>query len=587
MSRSSVPQLSLVTRRRRSADEPEPADATAAGAGTASPAADPELAMESRLVSKRLFGRFELLIEMGRGGMATLYLARIQGPQQFEKLLAIKRIHDHLSYEVDFVNMFQDEARIAALIHHPNVATLFDMGQIADSYFIAMEYVHGQNLTDILKAATRHRDRFPWPEAVRIVANAAAGLHAAHTLRTPAGEPLHVVHRDVSPQNILISYDGHVKMVDFGIAYAAERLHTTGVGTLKGKVGYMSPEQTNGRQVDHRADIFALGVVLYESVTVSRLFRGQTDAETLLKVRQAEVPSARQRNPDLPAELEHILRKALARQPEDRFESAEDLSDALEELLVKEGQVVGRQRVADMMRGLFYDRQKLKDQQIRIALSTSDAAPLEGMRVEETSSSLLVPRYLLDKHGRTRKRRLLILAALVGAVVLLVVGLLAWPTDPHAALPGFTPSGQLRTPSAPPRRPGWAPASQRNASTVPQPGSTAPPPGSFTSPPGSPPRASWVKFTVVINPRTARARLTLAGRTHFGTTLHLKTRRSQEPTKLRVSAPGYRTTELLWVPSTDALIRVKLRRAWRRTGVRTPRRPGKRSRAGLLELPPD
>jgi len=567
MSRSSLPQLSVVIGGQRNAHEPEPADPT--HAGSAARSHDPDLAMESRMVSKRLFGRFELLIEMGRGGMATLYLARIQGPQQFEKLLAIKRIHEHLSYETDFVNMFQDEACIAALIHHPNVATLFDMGQIDDSYFIAMEYVHGQNLTDILKAATRHRDRFPWPEAVRIVANTAAGLHAAHTLRTTSGDPLHVVHRDVSPQNILISYDGHVKVVDFGIAYAAQRLHTTGAGTLKGKVGYMAPEQTDGRKVDHRADIFALGVVLYEAVTVSRLFRGETDAETLLKVRQAVVPSARQRNPDLPADLEGILRKALARCPEDRYETAEDLSDALEDLLIKEGQVVGRQRVADRMKDLFYDRRKLKDQQIRIALSTSDAAPLEGMRVEETSSSLLLPRYLLKKHGRARRRRRLIGAMGLGAVVLLVAGLVIWPRVWHPLRTGVLSPGQTATPLPSPNQ-GSAQGTGRTASPAPIPGAVAPSP--------------WITFTIVVKPRTAKARLVLGGRTYHGTAVRVTTPRSSEPTKLKVSAPGHRSTELLLVPSADALVRVKLKRFTRRTRARTRRYTAKRTRPPLLDL---
>jgi len=542
--------------------------------------------MESRLVSKRLFGRFELLIEMGRGGMATLFLARIQGPQKFEKLLAIKRIHDHLSYEVDFVNMFQDEARIAALIHHPNVATLFDMGQIDDSYFIAMEYVHGQNLTDILKAATRHPNRFPWPAAARIVANSAAGLHAAHTLRTPTGDPLHVVHRDVSPQNILISYDGHVKVVDFGIAYAAHRLHTTATGTLKGKVGYMSPEQTDGRQVDHRSDVFALGVLLYESVTVSRLFRGQTDAETLLKVRQAVVPDALQRNPDLPGELDTILRKALARRPEDRFDTAEDLSDALEELLIKENQIVGRQRVADLMKDLFYDRRKLKDQQIRIALSTSDAAPLEGMRVEETSSSLLLPRYLIEKYDpirrRRRRQRLAVLVSGLGVAVLMAAVLLLWPGDRQREHKAGTPTAAPRALPAPSHLPGQtsgaslARGSNERGSRIRQ---------RVPAPP-TPLRPSTVTVTVEVTPRAAKAKIVLAGRAYHGTTLRLTTPRSAETTKLRVSAPGYRLTELLLVPSADARIRIRLRRHRRQSFNRRRQRTHKnRRKAALLKLP--
>jgi eukaryotic-like serine/threonine-protein kinase len=565
MSRASLPQLSLVTSGQTSSDSAD----------------SPQPAMESRLVSKRLFGRFELLIEMGRGGMATLYLARIQGPQQFEKLLAIKRIHDHLSYEVDFVNMFQDEARIAALIHHPNVATLFDMGQIDDSYFIAMEYVHGQTLTDILKAATRHRDRFPWPVAARIVANTAAGLHAAHTLRTTTGDPLDVVHRDVSPQNILISYDGHIKVVDFGIAYAAQRLHSTASGTLKGKVGYMSPEQTDGRQVDHRSDIFALGVVLYESATVSRLFRGQTDAETLLKVRQAEVPSARQRNPDLPAELDIILRKALARRPEDRYDSAEELSDALEDLLVKENQVVARQRVAHLMKDLFYDRRKLKDQQIRIALSTSDAAPLEGMRVEETSSSLLLPQYLIGKHDRSRRWRMLLLMSGLFAAVGLAAILLLWPGDQTRHSLGAE-STLGAEPMNPVESPPWQPPvnppvlGTDRASGIRR---LAPIRAAAQ-------RAATVTLTIEVKPRSARAKVVFGGRTHRGTNVRLATPRSAEPTKLRVIAPGYITTDLLLMPTADARIRIKLERRRRRTYRRSrPKTHRRRGRAPLLTLP--
>ncbi|MFH2008713.1 MAG: serine/threonine-protein kinase, partial [bacterium] len=380
----------------------------------------------ARPINKRTFGRFELLIEMGRGGMATLYLARIQGPQQFEKLLAIKKIHDHLSYEDQFVDMFLDEARIVALIHHPNVATLFDMGQIDDAYFIAMEYVHGQNLTDVLRAGSRHADRFPWSRAVRIVADAAAGLHAAHTLRNSDGAPLQVVHRDVSPQNILVSYDGHVKVVDFGIAYAAEKLSITGAGTLKGKVGYMAPEQTDARPVDFRADVFALGVVLYETTTISRLFRGASDAETLLQVRQAVVPSPRSKNPDLPPALEQIIYKALARRPEDRFSSAEELSDRLNELLVSEGEMVSRQKLAAMMSNMFYDRRKIKDQQIRIALRDDTAVPIAGMRVEETSSSIHMPQSFVARQLRLRRNRILWLVGFGTLAVLSALLLLLW-----------------------------------------------------------------------------------------------------------------------------------------------------------------
>jgi len=241
-------------------------------------------------VLRKAFGRYELLMQMGTGGMATLYLARIRGPKNFEKLLAIKKIHEHLLGNAEFISMFRDEARIAALIHHPNVVSTYDLGEIDGAYFIAMEYVHGQTLRDVVKAALRRKDPLDWANAVRIVSDVAKGLHAAHELRSHEGEPLGVVHRDVSPQNVLVSYDGHVKLADFGVAYAAEKMTDTGAGMLKGKVSYMSPEQASGNVIDRRSDIFSLGTVLFEAVTQQRLFKEDTEAATLQTVRVADVP---------------------------------------------------------------------------------------------------------------------------------------------------------------------------------------------------------------------------------------------------------------------------------------------------------
>jgi len=214
-------------------------------------------------------GRFELLMEISHGGMATLYLARMSGPQSFEKLVAVKRIHDHLAKERQFVEMFFDEARIAARIEHPNVASIFDLGEMDGIFYLAMEYVHGENLKDVIRESIRQHIAIPWTIIVTIVAEAARGLHAAHELKNSEGRLLGVVHRDVSPQNIVVSYDGHVKVIDFGVAYAAERVTHTEEGSVKGKLAYMSPEQVAGEPVDRRSDIFSLGIVLHEALCSS------------------------------------------------------------------------------------------------------------------------------------------------------------------------------------------------------------------------------------------------------------------------------------------------------------------------------
>lgn len=403
-----------------------------------SPQTTGEFAAVHPLIRKQ-FGRYELLMQLGSGGMATLFLARINGPQKFEKLLAIKKIHDHLLAEKDFVAMFRDEARIAALIHHPNVVATFDLGVIENSYFIAMEYVHGQTVKDLMNAGARREDPLHWSYAVRIASEVAKGLHAAHTLHSHTGEALKVIHRDVSPQNILVSYDGHVKLVDFGIAYAAEKLSHTDAGKLKGKLSYMSPEQVSGKPVDHRSDIFSLGTVLFELITQRRLFKESNDASTLLKVRAARVPDLQHFDPKCPPELDALVRKALARDPEDRFPTAEAFAEALDELLVATKTRVGRQQVAGMMEDLFFERKRLKDRMRRRALTNLTNTPIQGIEaIADGTASLLMPRVStstaddIAPKGRTG----IIIAGMAGGLLvlaILVAVLLMRPEPPKPA----------------------------------------------------------------------------------------------------------------------------------------------------------
>jgi serine/threonine-protein kinase len=293
---------------------------------------------------------------------------------------------------------------------------------------------------------------------VRIVADAAAGLHAAHTLRTATGEALHVVHRDVSPQNLLVAYEGHVKVVDFGIAYAAERLSRTEVGTLKGKIPYMSPEQAAGEPVDARSDVFALGTVLYEAVTLTRLFRQDTEMATLLAVRAADVAPPRSRNPAVPVELERIILKALARRPEDRFATALELSERLEAVLRPVGEAASRTRLAEALETLLGDRRRVREAQIRSALATPTLGPLPAVVGDGTSSSLRVAAAAQPAAGRVP--RALAIAAVIALVAL--AGLLAGrllgqrPVPAPAGAPVATvPADPARppAPSAPVARP--------------------------------------------------------------------------------------------------------------------------------------
>ncbi|MDY0003567.1 MAG: serine/threonine-protein kinase [Polyangia bacterium] len=465
----------------------------------------------------RRFGRFELLLQMGQGGMATLFLARIRGPQNFEKLIAIKKIHDHLSKEDEFVDMFLDEARISALIHHPNVVQIFDLGSIDGAYFIAMEYVHGQDLSQVLRGAIRsHSQTFGWPYAARLVADAAAGLHAAHELTDAEGKHLGLVHRDVSPQNILVSYDGHVKVVDFGIAYAAEKISQTSTGTLKGKAAYMSPEQSRGQKVDRRSDVFALGILLFESVCLKRLFREDSEAATLLRVGAADVPRPRSIRPDLPAELEKIILKSLAKDPANRFSSAQELQVALEQLLVTKGEMVGPAQVAQLMTELFHDRKRIRDQQIRdVAARPSD----EVNSAIGMSTTTVTQLGSLDE-AETGPPRRWVMPVVISAVVIAVLALVA-----VIGLP-LLRGGKDKPGSPPPKVEAKAPPPPDARVAV----RLAPPPE---------PMAEKVIVEIKVLPKDAKAMILFRGKEYRQTELDLLVEPSDAPEVVRVEAPGY------------------------------------------------
>ncbi len=481
-------------------------------------------------VLRKAFGRYELLMQMGTGGMATLFLARIRGPKDYEKLLAIKKIHEHLLGDPEFISMFRDEARIAALIHHPNVVSTFDLGEIDGAYFIAMEYVHGQTLRDVVKASGRRKDPLDWANVVRIVSDVAKGLHAAHELRSHEGEPLDVIHRDVSPQNVLVSYDGHVKLVDFGVAYAAERITDTGAGKLKGKVGYMSPEQASGIAIDRRSDIFSLATILFEAVTGRRLFNEDTDAATLLKVREADVPLLTSVNADLPGELDSILQCALARDRDARFDTAEDFSEALDELLALSKRRRGRKHLSGMMEDLFHQRKRIKDRMVRRARANTTDTPLMGIEAidDETSSAMLSKSATEGALPARDRSPLLYVIAGVGVLLLAALVLvLVWP------------KGENKNNSAATTPPRAMRAQSMQAQSMQAQSMQAARPGPQKNMHRRPAAVQSVMLTVQVSPRRAKSTITFRGEVQKGPIFQAVLPRSSKREEVIITAKGY------------------------------------------------
>ncbi len=277
-------------------------------------------------------GKYELLVSIGAGGMAKVYLARQHGPVSFAKLVVIKTIHAHLERNEQFVKMFLDEARIAAQISHPNVIQVFDLGIENDTYFIVMEYLPGQALSTVINAAEATRRPLAPQICARIMARVAEGLHAAHELKSMTGEALDVVHRDVTPANIIVTYDGRVKVVDFGVAKARGRLSGTRGGQLKGKLSYMSPEQVRNRPIDRRADVYSAGVVLWETLALRRLFGRASIVATIDDIvsKSPKPPSHFRR--DTPTALDNVVLRALEKSPAARYQSAKELQIELDQI---------------------------------------------------------------------------------------------------------------------------------------------------------------------------------------------------------------------------------------------------------------
>ena len=295
--------------------------------------------------------RYRITERVAAGGMAEVFRGVAESIQGFRKNVAIKRVLPALTKNKKFVAMFLDEARLSLHLQHANIVQVFDIGHADETYFIVMEFVEGIDLKRLLEWRRRIGRPLTIGQTVYIIMEAAKGLACAHEAAHPeTGRPLGIVHRDVSPPNVLLSRNGEIKLTDFGLAKAAVQVETTDPGVVKGKMSYLSPEAARGEEVDRRADIFAVGILLYEMLTGKRLFYGETDYQTVELVRAAKIPPIGPQNPEVEPELEEIVRKSLARRPDDRFQSATDLQDALAHYLFSRGLKMIQRDIADLVR---------------------------------------------------------------------------------------------------------------------------------------------------------------------------------------------------------------------------------------------
>lgn len=442
-------------------------------------------------------GRYELVARLAVGGMAEVFLARHGELSGFKTLVVVKKVLPNLAENPEFISMFLDEARIASLLDHPNVVRIVEVGRAANDYFLAMELVQGKPLASLVRRAIDRQKPLDPKLAALIVAHACQGLHHAHGVSDSEGRPLGLVHRDVSPKNVLISFEGSVKVIDFGIARAMGRLSETSTGGMKGTVGYMSPEQAKSEVIDRRSDIFAAGVVLWEALCCRRLFKKDNDFASMRALIYEPIPTPTSVVPSVPPALEQIVMKALNRDPRARFQTALEMSSALERFIGDAGGA-STSDLSTLMKEYFATDQADWKNLIRTAheMKTS-TAPIESpIKMTATGVTALSAENLRQQqlargsgstHNLPRHHRGLV--ATMSALVLVVTGLLVTflvlrsrspqPGGPEARMPAaHSPAIVPSEPPPPPAEP---------------PPATAPPnapPKMVTSPPSSPTESS-------------------------------------------------------------------------------------------------
>jgi serine/threonine protein kinase len=326
------------------------------------------------------FGKYYLVDHIATGGMAEIYKAKTFGHGGFENLLVIKRILPHIGEKQDFVDMFIDEAKVSVALQHPNIVRLYDFGKLLDNYFMAMECVDGKDVRQVLRQLARNGVYLPFRFAAYIALETCKGLQYAHDKCDVDGNPYGIVHRDISPSNVLVSYEGEVKVADFGIAKAESNAYETKDGVLKGKFEYMSPEQAAGVPIDHRSDVFSLGIIFYEMLTGRRLFKTDSDTATLKKIRDEDVPAPSLVKPDVPPALEAIALKALRRDLGECYDSAGEMANDLRDYLFPATSDSLRTELAEFMGELF--EQQIREERERLHEGSAVAAKLKSQRPE-------------------------------------------------------------------------------------------------------------------------------------------------------------------------------------------------------------
>jgi serine/threonine protein kinase len=330
------------------------------------------------------FGKYTLVDRIAVGGMAEIFLARQAGLEGFEKTIVIKRIRPHLSSQPNFVKMFLNEAKLAAQLNHPNIVQIYDLGKIGESYFIAMEYIFGRDMRRIIPKADELGIPFPMVYALKIASSVCEGLYYAHGKVDLYGNPLNIVHRDITPENIFVSFDGTVKVLDFGIAKAANQIEQTRAGEIKGKLSYMSPEQCLGRPLDCRSDLFSLGTVLYEWLTGFRLFTGDSEVAILKSITDGKIYRPSYFKSDIPEAVENILMKALEKDRERRYQSAWELQYDLDQFLSQYEFTPSNIHLANFLKQLFSD--ELEEEQSQVA----SRRPEHGVEEEVISAAEII-----------------------------------------------------------------------------------------------------------------------------------------------------------------------------------------------------
>ncbi|MEM9187902.1 MAG: serine/threonine-protein kinase [Myxococcota bacterium] len=401
------------------------------------------------------FGRYELLGRLAVGGMAEIYLGREVVDDQVERYVVLKLLKPDIAQDEDFVLLFRDEARLAAQLQHPHIAHVYEYGQVSGRHYMAMEWIHGVPLSSHLKRLRKRGQQVPVAVALRIVSDIAEALDHAHAARGVDGRPLGIVHRDVSPQNIMISYDGAVKLVDFGVAKAERRLSTTQAGVVRGKFAYMSPEQCVGTaDIDGRSDIFSLGIVLHELLTGELLFERPSDFETMRAVAEQRIPPPLEKRPSMPSALSDVVMRALERRVGRRYLRAREFQEALQRYWVSQGEVVSTGRIADHIQLVWAD-------EIQGGISLARTAFLDGLPPPRRA---LTPTPILrDPTGKVptpvtdveRENRRFAFGPSELVSVLLLAALIAWIVWPSGSSPGpkavtDAPAGVLNLVSDPP-----------------------------------------------------------------------------------------------------------------------------------------